>query len=180
MPALLPISSTDGLSRWPGGALGSMGNTMEYAMQSSPWYSHCCWRRIWGGGGVLVPWRAVNLQETFLPANPWKTVWDGACSTWWPGLTLTSTASFGSESLIFYMSPILFRIFRSNKIHFLLKGGKNMLTLIQKKKCEPFDRLSSVQKEYEKLESSLKNSSLEKESSEIWSLEETTKSLRRN
>lgn len=178
MPTLLPISSTDGPSRWPGGGLGSVGNTMEYTMQSSPWYRHCCWRRIWGGGGVLVPWRAVNLQETLLPANPWKTVWDGACSTWWPGL------NFDIYSFFWERESHLLRIFRSNKIHFLLKGEKKLApehaNIDSEKKCKSFDRLSSVQKEYEKLESSLKNSSLEKESSEIWSLEETVKSLRRS
>lgn len=53
---------------------------------------------------------------------------------------------------------------------------QSMLTLIKKKKkLEPFDRLSSVQKKYEKLESPLKNSSLDKESSESWSLEEAGK-----
>lgn len=157
-----------------------------FGFQATLWSTHCSyhtgtaiaaeggWGQGVGGVGAMEGLK-TSVKPDF--QNPWKAVQNSDHAAWRPGLDF-DFSSFLWESHFSQVSLFFPEYLGQIKASFLLKNlPQSMLTLIQKK-CELLDRLSSVQKEYEKLESSLKNTSLEKESSEIRSLEETLKSLR--
>lgn len=87
---------------------------------------------------------------------------------------MRAAASCRGSSHIFHMSRILLRKFKLNKGQLFIKKEKRKLAPELAnidsgvKKSELLDGLNSVHREREKLESPLKNTSLEKESSETW------------
>uniref|UniRef100_A0A0P6JE89 Cutaneous T-cell lymphoma-associated antigen 5 isoform 2 n=1 Tax=Heterocephalus glaber TaxID=10181 RepID=A0A0P6JE89_HETGA len=119
---------------------------------------------------LLSEWVVAALPEEMRPAsNPYGLSWE----------LVMGPAVVG----VFAVFLFLWRSFRSVRSWCYVGREKHLAIKLSKlieEKCKLLEKVSLAQKEYEGLESSLKDASFEKESTEAQSLEETYEMLDRN